>query len=157
MLRSGQLQSHIKDNLIPTYRKRYYTLMAAINDLLSPLGVVVEVSVRGDSSTATAGGFFTYLRLPDDLPVARTVAVFALNQRLRIAFGHMFTVTGDEGSVARAEASDGFAKCIRLCWAWHEDAEIKEGIERLAAAIVDIREMMKRGEKVESQVSIGIR
>lgn len=131
--------------------------MAAITDLLVPLGVTVEVNTP-NNSTATAGGFFTYLRLPDDLPIARMVAAFALNQYLlRIAFGHMFAVVGDEGSVARAEAEGGFAQCIRLCWAWHEEELIREGIERLAATIVDIRGRLKKGENVGSQVSIGIR
>lgn len=155
MLRSGHLQGHIKQILIPTYRKRYYTLMAAISKFLVPLGVTVEVNKSNNSTTA--GGFFTYLRFPDDLPSARTVAAYALKEQLlRIAFGHMFTVTGDQGSVTRAESSEGFAKCVRLCWAWHEEAEIEEGIERLAAAIVGIREMMQRGENV-GEVSIGIR
>jgi DNA-binding transcriptional MocR family regulator len=131
--------------------------MAAINDLLVPLGVTVEVNTPKHSTAVTAGGFFTYLRLPDDLPAARVVAAFALENLLRIAFGHMFVVTGDDGSVVRAESVDGFAKCIRLCWAWHEEAEIKEGIERLASTILDIRERIKKGEEVGSEVSIGIR
>uniref|UniRef100_L2FZU1 Aminotransferase n=1 Tax=Colletotrichum fructicola (strain Nara gc5) TaxID=1213859 RepID=L2FZU1_COLFN len=158
MLRNGQLQSHIKDTLVPTYRERYYVLMAAIEKVLVPLGVRVEVNTPKDAGAATAGGFFTYLRLPDDLPVAKNVAAIALkDQQLRVAFGHMFTVTGDESSVSRAEAEDGFARCIRLCWAWHEVAEIKEGIDRLGATIVDVRERIEKGEDLSSPVTIGIR
>ncbi|PVH89462.1 aminotransferase [Cadophora sp. DSE1049] len=157
MLRSGRLQSHIKNVLIPTYRQRYYTLMAAIEDFLVPLGVAQEVKKTQNSMTATAGGFFTYLRLPDDMPASRTVAAFAFQEyALRIAFGHMFVVAGDEGSTTRAEALGGFAKCIRLCWAWHEDHEIREGIERLATTIVDIRAMMQKGRDV-ARLAIGIR
>lgn len=155
MLRGGYLQSHIKDVLIPTYRQRYYTLISAIVNKLEPLGVCIETN---RSKTGTAGGFFTYLRLPADLPIARTVAAFAFkNQALRIAFGHMFTVVGDEGSVRRAESEGGFARCVRLCWAWHEEAEIEEGIGRLATVIVDIRERMATGESVGSEIAIGIR
>ncbi|KAI8192549.1 hypothetical protein K4K51_000033 [Colletotrichum sp. SAR 10_75] len=158
MLRNGQLQSHIKDTLVPTYRERYYALMSAIENVLVPLGVRVEVNRPKDAGAATAGGFFTYLRLPDDLPVAKNVAAIALkDQQLRVAFGHMFTVTGDESSVSRAEAEDGFSRCIRLCWAWHEVAEIKEGIDRLGATIVDVRERIKKGEDLSSPVTIGIR
>lgn len=132
-------------------------MMGAMERLLVPLGVVVEVNKPHDSMTATMGGFFAYLRLPDDLPTARTVAAFALRQHnLRIAFGHMFTVIGDQGSTVRAEAAGGFANCVRLCWAWHEDVVIEEGIERLAATIVDIRAMKRRGESVE-ELAIGIR
>lgn len=158
MLRNGQLQSHIKDTLVPTYRERYYALMSAIENVLVPLGVRVEVNRPKDAGSPTAGGFFTYLRLPDDLPVAKNVAAIALkDQLLRVAFGHMFTVNGDESSVSRAEAEDGFARCIRLCWAWHEVAETKEGIDRLGATIVNVRERIKKGEDLSSPVTIGIR
>lgn len=158
MLRSGRLQAHIKDTLVPTYRERYYALMSAVEDVLVPLGVRVEANKPKDAATATAGGFFTYLRLPDDLPIARNVAAIALkDKQLRVAFGHMFTVTGDEGSISRAEREDGFARCIRLCWAWHEVAEIEEGMNRLGATIADIRERIKKGEDLSSPVAIGIR
>lgn len=157
MLRSGKLQSHIKDILVPTYRRRYYTLMAAVKDLLAPLGVQVEVNRPKDATTATAGGFFTYLRLPDDLPAARTVAAVALKEKkLRIAFGHMFTVTGDDESIQRAEAEDGFSKCVRLCWAWHEEDEIREGVQRLADTILEARKIIKSGGDF-GPLAIGIR
>ncbi|KXH29825.1 aminotransferase [Colletotrichum salicis] len=158
MLRSGNLQIHIKNTLIPTYRERYYALMNSIRDVLVPLGVKVEANNPESAAEATAGGFFTYIRLPEDLPVARTVAAIALKEKLlRVAFGHMFVVSGDKGSVQRAESKGGFSSCIRLCLAWHEVAEIKEGIERLAATITDIRSRLKAGEDMSEQVSIGIR
>ncbi|KAK1633352.1 aminotransferase [Colletotrichum phormii] len=158
MLRSGNLQTHIKKTLIPTYRERYYTLMTSICDVLIPLGVTVEANNPEGAAEATAGGFFTYLRLPEDLPVAKTVAAIALKEKLlRVAFGHMFVVSGDKGSVQRAESKDGFSRCIRLCWAWHEVAEIKEGIERLAATIVVIRSRLEAGEDMSEQFSIGFR
>ncbi|KAK1672382.1 aminotransferase [Colletotrichum godetiae] len=158
MLRSGNLQTHIKKTLIPTYRKRYYALMSSIRDVLVPLGVKVEDNNPEGAAEATAGGFFTYLRLPEDLPVARTVASIALKEKLlRVAFGHMFVVSGDKGSVQRAESKGGFSRLIRLCWAWHEVAEIKEGIERLAATIADIRFRLEAGENISEQVSIEIR
>ncbi|KAH9906067.1 aminotransferase [Xylariomycetidae sp. FL2044] len=162
MLRSNYLQEFIRDTLNPTYRERYYALMSAIEELLVPLGVTIEVNkptdMGGSAASSTAGGFFTYLGLPDDLPSAKVVAAVALKDyALRIAFGHMFTVAGDAGSAARADAPGGFSRCVRLCWAWHEVKELREGIERLAAAVTDVRERVKRGEDVASQVSIGIR
>ncbi|KXH31570.1 aminotransferase [Colletotrichum simmondsii] len=158
MLRSGSLQTHIKRTLIPTYRERYHALMTSIRDILVPLGVTVEVNNPEDVAQAITGGFFAYLRLPEDLPVARTVAAIALKEKLlRVAFGHMFVVSGDVGSVQRAESKNGFSRCIRLCWAWHEVAELKEGIGRLAATILDIRSRLQAGEDISEQVSIGIR
>ncbi|KAH8651415.1 aminotransferase [Xylariales sp. PMI_506] len=158
MLRSGYLKEYIDNTLVPTYRKRYYVMRKAIDEFLVPMGVKVDVNRPVDATTETAGGFFIYLRLPSDMPSAKIVAAIAFKEyQLRIAFGHMFTVTGDEQSVVRAEADYGFAKCVRLCWAWHEEAEIRTGIERLATAIGDIRERVKRGEDVGSNISIGIR
>ncbi|KAI1849650.1 hypothetical protein JX266_004599 [Neoarthrinium moseri] len=158
MLRSGYMQEFINNTLIPAYRKRYYVLMKAINELLVPLGMKVEVNRPADATTATAGGFFTYLSLPEDLPAAKIVAAVAFQDyQLRVAFGHMFTVTGDHGSTSRAEEKGGFARCIRLCWAWHEEDEIQSGVQRLADVIIDIRGRTKRGEDIGSNVSIGIR
>jgi DNA-binding transcriptional MocR family regulator len=132
-------------------------MMAAIQDILTPLGVEIEVNRVKGATVASAGGFFTYLRLPDDLPTAQVVAAVALRDKmLRIAFGHMFTVTGDTLSVQRSEAVGGFARCIRLCWAWHEEKDIVDGIERLAEAIVEMRERISKGEDL-SNLSIGIR
>jgi DNA-binding transcriptional MocR family regulator len=160
MLETGRLQSYIRNTLVPTYRKRYYALMSAIDKHLIPLGFKIEAKTATTSSTipGTAGGYFTYLRLVSDLPVAKTVAAIALRDfALRVAFGHMFVVCGDQGSVARAEADGGFAQCIRLCWAWHEDTQIAEGIERLAEVVLDIRARMARGEDVGKGLEIGIR
>ncbi|KAK1477642.1 aminotransferase [Colletotrichum cuscutae] len=158
MLRSGSLQTHIKKTLIPTYRERYRALMAYIRDILVLLGVTVETNNPEDAAQATTGGFFTYLRLPEDLPVARTVAAIALKEKfLRVVFGHMFVISGDKGSVQTAESKNSFSRCIRLCRAWHEVAELEEGIERLAATILDIRSRLEAVENMSEQVSIGIR
>lgn len=66
-------------------------------------------------------------------------------------------VTGDEGSLSRAEGKGGFSGCIRLCWAWHEVDEIKDGIRRLADTIQNIRQRIKKGEDLGGQMAIGIR
>ncbi|KAK8128368.1 pyridoxal phosphate-dependent transferase [Apiospora sp. TS-2023a] len=158
MIRSGELDTHIRTVLIPTYGRRYRVLMESIAELLIPLGVQVESSLpEREGSTALAGGFFVYLRLPDDLPHARTVASVALREQgLRIAFGHLFVVAGDQGSIARAEGPGGIARCFRLCWAWHEEDELREGVQRLADALASIRERMLRGEAIREE-AIGVR
>lgn len=154
MLRNGELQSHIKAVLVPTYTARYHTLREAISDKLIPLGVTIE----SNAGTGTAGGFFTYLKLPDDLPSAKTVAAVALiEKKLRIAFGHMFVVSGDQQSLRRGELAGGFSQCVRLCWAWHEQAELREGIERLADTILEVRAMVKRNDSFAQYSTIGIR
>ncbi|KAK8106231.1 hypothetical protein PG999_009590 [Apiospora kogelbergensis] len=159
MIRSGELDVHIQKVLIPTYRRRYHVMMECITQLLVPLGVKVESSSLPDkeASTGVAGGFFAYLRLPDDVPHARTVASVALRERgLRIAFGHLFVVAGDTESIARAEGPAGIARCFRLCWAWHEEDELREGVRRLADTLASIRERMSRGEAIQED-AIGVR
>lgn len=157
MLETNHLQEYIQDTLIPTYRSRYNTLLSVIETQLLPLGLVIENNRSAHSTPATAGGYFLYLRLPHDLPAAKTVAAFAFQiYSLRIAFGHMFTVAGDEDSVRRAESEKGFSDCIRLCWTWHKEDVITDGVYRLAAAITDIRKRMQAGEEIKHSV-IGIR
>ncbi|KAK8079815.1 hypothetical protein PG997_007633 [Apiospora hydei] len=123
-----------------------------------PHGVSVESSMdEKEGSTALAGGFFLYLRLPDDVPHARTVASVALREHgLRIAFGHLFVVAGDEGSIARAEGPGGISRCFRLCCAWHEEEELREGVQRLADTLASIRERMARGEAIREE-ALGVR
>lgn len=152
MLATNQLQDHIEKTLIPTYRARYYALFKAIEELLVPLGFKVstgtpyEVSysaeaktnghangfTNGQSSSRAAGGYFTYLTVPSDLTVSvGELAAKALEQHnLKFAFGAMMAVEGDNSSDERAK--EGYGRGIRLCWAWHPEEEIREGIERLA-------------------------
>lgn len=154
MLRGEHLQTHISNVLVPEYRKRYLAMMQCILELLIPLGVIIE----SNAPTGLAGGFFTYIRLPADLPAAKVVAAIAWKKKqLRVAFGHMFTVTGDPTSLSRGEKAEGFTKCLRLCWAWHEEAEIRVGIQRLADTIIEARNMMKSGVGFDEYMTIGIR
>lgn len=149
MIASGRLQAHIKDTLIPTYRSRYYALFKAIDELLVPLGFEVTtgkpyeessaIEVSGQRSAQVAGGYFTYLSIPADLRIdAGKLAALALEKyELRFAFGGMMAVEGDEGSSERAK--EGYGKGIRLCWAWHPEDEIREGIERLAQLVKEVK------------------
>lgn len=78
-----------------------------------------------------AGGFFTYIGFPHQLPSAAVIAQRAREEyNLIFAYGDMFIIRGDETSKQRS--CEGFGNCARLCWAWHESEKIQEGIERLA-------------------------
>jgi DNA-binding transcriptional MocR family regulator len=165
MISSGKLEAHIKDLLIPTYSSRYYALHNAVQKHLVPLGFKVSTGTPYDPDADThdagaeaktnghghsnghtervgvAGGYFTYLSVPTDLPVsAAKLAAFGMDKyNLKFAFGAMMTVEGDEGSVKRAET--GYGNAIRLSWAWHPEAEIEEGIERLAALVMEVKKL----------------
>ena len=107
---------------VPTYRARYYTMMEAIKEHLIPLGFQISTGksydtqshsaangvVNGhangitnghaDKRVQVAGGYFTYLTTPADLPisVAELAALGLQKYNLKFAFGGMMTVEGDE-------------------------------------------------------------
>lgn len=160
LISSGALQKHIDTVLVPTYRRRSYALISAIKEHLVPLGVKIDTgksydeslwsSMRHSQSSSlkypeSAGGFFTYLMLPPDLPPASRVAAIAReNHKCKFAFGDMFRIEGDPGSAERARQRGGFEMGIRLCWAWHEEEQLIEGVKRMAKAIEDVRKEQVR-------------
>lgn len=158
-LRTGSLQTHISDVVIPEYHMRYHVYMKAVEELLLPLGYVNEAPSH---TTGLAGGFFSYLRTPNVFAkhrvYAKTIAAIAFRDyNLRIAFGHMFIVAGDSGSLERAEEVDGFAHCMRLCWAWLETDELVPAIQRLADCTKVTRARIEAGEDVSAGAEIGIK
>lgn len=116
--------------------------MDAITTHLHPLGVNFATGTAfasTKSSPALAGGFFTYIRLPPDIPDAETVYDMALERyNLKLTYGLMFRVWGDEESGKRKR--NGFGGTMRLCWAWNEEGVLEQGIrKRLARLIGEIR------------------
>ncbi|CAK3876341.1 Aminotransferase [Lecanosticta acicola] len=159
MLRNQSLQEHIQNILIPEYRRRSQVLTWAIENQLLPLGYQIEAT---GPAPGLAGGYFTYIRVPSFFTqhrvFAKTLAGIALQDyRLRIAFGHMFVVAGDESSKTRAEEDTGFAYCLRLSWSWLEAEQIAEAIDRLAKCTIDVRARVEAGEDVSKGIEIGIR
>lgn len=148
MLMSGELEQHISDILIPTYRGRYESMIEAIKEHLYPLGFSLSTgtpyltsSQSQDSSgkpiqAQIQGGFFLYITFPQDgsLPLVSKIAEIALeNFALRMAPGHIFAVKGVDTSQERALLSYGNG--VRLCWAWNEEEVRHVGIFRLAGVI----------------------
>tara|TARA_R110002060_G_scaffold18051_3_gene24962 strand:- start:475 stop:909 length:435 start_codon:yes stop_codon:yes gene_type:complete len=135
IISTGALEKHIAETLIPTYSSRYHSMMAAIRSQLFPLGMKITTGDIGDS----VGGFFTSLSTPDHLPPTSVLASSALqDHRLKFAYGEMFEVFGDKASKERAEAPGGFGHTLRLCWAWHTEEEIEDGMSRLGNALRDL-------------------
>lgn len=153
MISSGSLDKHINEKLIPTYSARYHGMIATIKSELEPLGARITVgkpffstSARDSTKVQIAGGFFTSLSIPDHLPPTSVLAASALSKNgLRFAYGEMFEVVGDAGSKERANALGGFGHSLRLCWAWHEEDKLKDGVKRLAESL---------REQLEAQNSI---
>lgn len=159
MLRNRSLQHLIRDVLILEYQKRSQTLMTAMEKQLLPLGYQVEAV---GPAPGLAGGYFTYVRIPSFFTkhriFAKTLAGIALRDySLRVAFGHMFVVAGDELSVKRAEEDAGFAYCLRLSWSWLEVDQIQEAVDRLAQCTTEVQKRIEADEDVTKGVEIGIR
>jgi DNA-binding transcriptional MocR family regulator len=153
VLESGSLEKHLRMQVLPTYRDRYYALLESINDYLVPLGMQVstgkpynETTVKVDGTSngrkaaaSQAGGYFIWLLLPSNL--AGKGAALAANgldkYNLKFAFGDMMQVQGDPSSADRA--AKNFGNGIRLSWAWHTKEEIVEGIKRLATLVKEMQ------------------
>ena len=132
------MQTHIDNVLIPTYQSRYRVLMKAIKTYLEPLGVRVTTGAPyitpKTGEVLPAGGFFTYISFPDNFPSADVIAKKAREDyALVFAYGEMFVVKGDSASAERS--AKNFGRGARLCWAWHEEPEIEEGVKRLAQVL----------------------
>lgn len=119
-------------------------MVAAIEEHLKPLGVQITTGVpyattvigangqssKTDGETIIAGGFFLLLTLPKGYPSASVLAKTAMEQHdLKFAYGKMFEVKGDKESKERSEK--GYGNTIRLCWAFHTEDKIMEGIKRM--------------------------
>ncbi|KAK2036820.1 PLP-dependent transferase [Colletotrichum somersetense] len=139
LLKSGAIETHIQDTLIPAYRRRYHAIIKSIQINLGPLGVTIVPHGMADvGEVDVVGGFFLFLKFAEHTPPLSEIAEHALaHHDLRIAHGDLMAVWGDTDSVARAKRSYG--QGARLCWAWHSEEEINEGIQRLAVAIKTLR------------------
>lgn len=128
LLKSGEMESHIQKVLCPAYKNRYEIMIASIQALLVPLGVKVGEVSFGEK--AVFGGYFIWLEMPENVN-AETVTDLAKSQEnLIVAPGHIFEVSTD--------SSVQFERSIRLCFAWEEEADLKESIVRLARVIKDV-------------------
>lgn len=117
---------HILQVLRPAYARRYKMMIDAIDEHLVPLGITLsKVSLRG---VDIFGGYFIWFTLPEPL-AAEAVAVRAKErENLIVAHGNLFEVYGDEKSVS-------LDRFIRVCFAWEDEALLKESIVRLGVVM----------------------
>ena len=90
----------------------------------------LERAASGFVFERPSGGFFVWVRLPAG--VSATALLPVAEQRHGVAFlpGPVCAPDAEEG------AYDGY---VRLCFAWHEPEELREGVRRLAAAVREMR------------------
>ncbi|KAK7751385.1 Valine--pyruvate aminotransferase [Diatrype stigma] len=148
LLRAGDLDAHIDRVLKPAYQRRHALLVAAVERcLVAP--PAVRARVRGRRSLVAAsgggedgdgediyGGFFVWVSFGGGgggggVPPARVIAERCLaEENLVIGHGDLFEVHGDGDDEATQFAHD-----VRLCFAWEDEADLVEGVERLARVI----------------------
>ncbi|CAO2651752.1 Nn.00g000350.m01.CDS01 [Neocucurbitaria sp. VM-36] len=149
LLETGSLEKHLQENVIPTFRARYYAIIKAIDQYLVPLGMQIstgkpyrELSAQTNGTSnghrepvEQAGGYFIWILLPTALSgKGAALAARGLEKfDLKFAYGDMMQVQGEPASAERAAKDYGHG--IRLSWAWHTEQEIVEGVQRLAALV----------------------
>lgn len=135
LLAKGALARHLTDRLRPAYQRRHALLVEATRRVLDPLGVAVRLRSL-DARADVFGGFFVWMTLPAGLPARRVAARCRTDENLAVGHGGLFEVHGDEAAVR-------FDGEIRLCFAWEDEADLVEGVERLGRVVA---RMLEEGE-----------
>ncbi|KAI1747984.1 pyridoxal phosphate-dependent transferase [Xylaria castorea] len=170
-----QLDTLIRNTLVPSYTRRHALLTRAIRTELVPLGARMhEGSLLGCEDVY--GGYFVWITLPGGKPTSTstptptatstntttdtaeeetrtwpTAQAIAdrcrADEALMIGNGELFAVHGDEDAVH-------FENAIRLCFAWEDEDDLVDGVVRLGRVI---RKMLEEGPQSWQMKSRGLR
>lgn len=131
IVQSGALAHHLDAHLLPAFRSRSNVALVAVQQHLAPHGALldmakVSLSPAADSSTAcgASGGYYLYVHLPEPINVVDFARAAWKEENVLVGSGETFEVRGDEHSVPVRSA-------MRLCIAWEDEEQIREGIRRL--------------------------
>jgi DNA-binding transcriptional MocR family regulator len=130
LLKSGEMERHIKEFLNPAYKKRYGIMIKTIQKYLLPLGVRCgEITANGQE---IFGGYFLWLELPPNVS-AEEVADRAKNEEnLIVAPGYIFEVEND--------SSVEFPNSLRLCFSWEGEDDLEDGVVRLSRVVRNVKD-----------------
>ena len=129
VLRTGRLREHIHELLIPTYQVRSEVMRKAVNQVLSPLGVRIITESKDKEAGSIFGGFFLFILLPVGLKADDVAAIALEEYNLQILSGLNMTVNRSKSPPPFVERG------MRLCWAWEEEEQIRDGIDRLKTVL----------------------
>ena len=147
LLRSGQMQRHIMEVLIPAYEKRYGIMVRAIREHLIPLGVRLgEVTANGED---IFGGYFLWLELPSNVTAQEVADRAKAEEDLIVGPGYIFEVENDP--------SIKFPNSLRLCFAWEEEDSLEDGIVRLAKVVKKVKDGVPLSANSEGQGKTGLK
>ncbi|WP_135229950.1 PLP-dependent aminotransferase family protein [Deinococcus fonticola] len=125
-LGSGLIRSMLELNLLSpyiqklrdTFRHRAHVLADALDDL-RPLGIQFQ---------RPRGGYFIWVTLPESLN-SDDLLTTALERGVRFQPGNLFSPDGTQGNN------------LRLCFAFYEEDDLREGVQRLGQAIRAMRRL----------------
>jgi DNA-binding transcriptional MocR family regulator len=138
LLQSGDLEHHIETVLKPAYQSRYETMIHAIRTYLVPLGVKIGEVSYGEQ--AIFGGYFIWLELPREVTADEVASRSKQQENLIVAPGRIFEVSTDP--------SVKFENSLRLCFAWEEDVDMREGVVRLGRVVKNIQDKVPWKQQV---------
>lgn len=128
MIRSGGLDACLA-RLNATYSRRCDTLCDALR---------ASAATTGWQFVPPSGGYFLWLRLPADVQVAALLAA-AEAQGVAVLDGARCCGAGGSAEDAPTGGVADAHRHVRLCFAYLEAAELRDGAARLAAALADAR------------------
>ncbi|KAI5300518.1 hypothetical protein KEM55_006892 [Ascosphaera atra] len=154
LLTSGWLDSHIKTTLRPTYKRRAEKLLAAVREYLLPVGVHFTLPWQSSGEPERdqlMGGYFVWLRLPDELKVSAIELAALVERQENVLFtpGNACMVDGAEEEGAQKKEQD-VGRYIRLCFAYEEEDLLAEGVQRIAEVIS--REVKKGAQEAKVDI-----
>jgi DNA-binding transcriptional MocR family regulator len=126
MLQDGSVTKQIREVLIPAYFRRHSIMVSAVKERLFPLGVKIHTDA---SDALHAGGFFVWIRLPQPLTACNVTERALQDENLIVGNGDIFIVPGNQSSLSQDQ-------CLRLCFAWEDEADLTEGVRRLEKVLI---------------------
>ena len=118
-------------------------MLSAVKRELVPLGVRVQEDKVGGRNLF--GGYFLWLELPRQADAEVVSIACQERENLIVASGKMFEVEGDENIK--------FPNSLRLCFAWVEEEDLDDGVQKLARVVRDV--MAGRGSIKTSREDAG--
>lgn len=130
------MDEHIANTLRPSYARRHSILVSAVKRYLLPLGVTVASNF--DSADALFGGYFLWLRLPDNLLISASELARIVLEKENVSFasGDAFLVDTEEiGVESLGTKEEDARRHMRFCFAHENEGLLDVGVQRIAKSI----------------------
>lgn len=122
----GWLGRHIRETLVPAYKKRRATMIKAVARELGGLGGGT-VGV-GDDDVGLVGGYFIWVRLPERVKATDVASMARDEENLTVPPGPLFGVSWDKQEM-------DFEGFMRLSFSYEDESSMVEGVQRLGKVV----------------------